>query len=98
MDCRAILLLGAKLAWRCCRLINSITSHCPAADSIRAHGRFGRACIIQFPLLYINDMEFGADGVIWIASDGGLTRFDPAAPEAEMWFTYTPANSPLIHQ
>ena len=49
------------------------------------------------PSPYINDMVFGAGGVIWIASDGGLTRFDPAAPtEAQMWFTYTPANSPLI--
>ena len=35
--------------------------------------------------------------MIWIASDGGLTRFDPAEPtEDQMWFTYTPANSPLI--
>ena len=49
------------------------------------------------PSPYINDIEFGAGGVIWIASDGGLTRFDPAAPtEEQMWFTYTPANSPLI--
>ncbi len=49
------------------------------------------------PSVYINDMVFGADGVIWIASDGGLTRFDPAArTEAQMWVTYTPANSPLI--
>ncbi|HZS17831.1 MAG TPA: hypothetical protein VFA51_07855 [Candidatus Udaeobacter sp.] len=49
------------------------------------------------PSVYINDMVFGADGVIWIASDGGLTRFNPAArSEAQMWVTYTPANSPLI--
>ena len=49
------------------------------------------------PSPYINDMVFGAGGVIWIASDGGLTRFDPAAPtEEQRWFTYTPANSPLI--
>ncbi len=49
------------------------------------------------PSPYIYDMEFGADGVIWIASEGGLTRFDPAAPtEEQRWFTYTPANSPLI--
>ena len=49
------------------------------------------------PSPYINDMAFGAGGVIWIASDGGLTRFDPAAPtEAQRWFTYTAANSPLI--
>jgi ligand-binding sensor domain-containing protein len=49
------------------------------------------------PSPYINDIEFGAAGVIWIASDGGLTRFDPTAPtEEQMWFTYTAANSPLI--
>lgn len=49
------------------------------------------------PSPYINDFLFGAGGVIWIASDGGLTRFDRTAPtEAERWFTYTPANSPLI--
>jgi ligand-binding sensor domain-containing protein len=49
------------------------------------------------PSVYINDMVFGADGVIWIASDGGLTRFNPTArTQAEMWFTYTPANSPLL--
>jgi len=49
------------------------------------------------PSVYINDIEFGANSVIWIASDGGLTRFDPAAStEEQMWFTYTAANSPLI--
>ena len=49
------------------------------------------------PSVFINDIAFGAGGVIWIASDGGLTRFDPAAPtEEQMWSTYTPANSPLI--
>jgi ligand-binding sensor domain-containing protein len=49
------------------------------------------------PSPYINDMVFGADGFIWIASDGGLTRFNPAGrTTAEMWLTYTPANSPLI--
>ena len=39
---------GAKLVWPCYRPINSITSHCPAVGSIRARGRFGRACIIRF--------------------------------------------------
>jgi len=49
------------------------------------------------PSVYINDMVFGADGLIWIASDGGLTRFNPAArTPAEMWLTYNTTNSPLI--
>ena len=48
------------------------------------------------PSPYIYDMVFGAGGVIWIASDGGLTRFDPAAPAPQRWFTYNAANSPLI--
>jgi ligand-binding sensor domain-containing protein len=49
------------------------------------------------PSVFINDIQFAANGVIWIASDGGLTRFDRSAPtEEQMWFTYTPANSPLI--
>src|ERR1051325_6995127 len=36
------------------------------------------------PSVYINDMVFGADGAIWIARDGGLTRFDPAARSEEI--------------
>lgn len=49
------------------------------------------------PSPYLSDIEFAADGVIWLASDGGLTRFDRNAPTPEqMWVTYTPANSPLI--
>jgi ligand-binding sensor domain-containing protein len=48
------------------------------------------------PSVYIYDMAFGAGGMIWIASDAGLTRFDPAAPAPQRWFTYTAANSPLI--
>ena len=49
------------------------------------------------PSPYLYDMEFAADGTIWLASEGGLTRFRPNAtsPE-EMWFTYTPANSPMV--
>jgi len=49
------------------------------------------------PSVFLNDIEFAADGIVWIASDGGLTRFDPGAatPEA-MWHTYNAANSPLI--
>jgi ligand-binding sensor domain-containing protein len=49
------------------------------------------------PSPFINDIEFGANGILWIASEGGLTRFDPnAATPGGMWFTYNEANSPLI--
>jgi len=49
------------------------------------------------PSVYMNDIEFAPDGTIWLASDGGLTRFDRnAADPQEMWYTYTPGNSPLI--
>jgi len=49
------------------------------------------------PSVYTSDIEFAADGTIWLASDGGLTRFDRnAANPEEMWYTYTPGNSPLI--
>ena len=49
------------------------------------------------PSPYLYDMEFSADGTMWLASEGGLTRFRPNAPNpADRWFTYTPANSPLI--
>ena len=38
-----------------------------------------------------------SDGTVWIATEGGLTRFRPnAQPPEEMWVTYTPANSPLV--
>jgi ligand-binding sensor domain-containing protein len=49
------------------------------------------------PSPYLMDMEFTADGIIWLASDAGLTRFNPAAlkPKAR-WRTYNAANSPLI--
>ncbi len=49
------------------------------------------------PSPYLNDMKFSSDGTLWLASDGGLTRFRPnAIPPEQMWFTYTPANSPLL--
>ena len=49
------------------------------------------------PSPYLMDIEFTADGVIWLASDAGLTRFDPAATNASaMWHTYNAANSPLL--
>ena len=49
------------------------------------------------PSPYLADIEFAPGGVIWLASDGGLTRFDPAAPTRQgLWRTYNAANSPLI--
>jgi len=49
------------------------------------------------PSLYIYDIEFGADGIIWLSSEGGLTRFDPnATTPSAMWHTYDTTNSPLI--
>ena len=49
------------------------------------------------PSQYTHDMQFGADGTIWIASDAGLTRFRPnAQTPGEMWHTFTAANSPLL--
>ena len=49
------------------------------------------------PSVYLSDMAFAPDGVMWLASDGGLTRFDRTAttPQA-MWHTYNTTNSPLI--
>ena len=48
------------------------------------------------PSPYLYDMKFAADGTIWLASEGGLTRFRPNAAPGEMWFTYTPSNSPMV--
>ena len=49
------------------------------------------------PSQFIYDMEFSSDGTMWLASEGGLTRFRPNALDpAERWFTYTAANSPLV--
>ncbi|MEW6249458.1 MAG: two-component regulator propeller domain-containing protein [Planctomycetota bacterium] len=49
------------------------------------------------PSPYLMDMEFAANDIIWLASDGGLTRFDRHATSPEqMWLTYNAANSPLI--
>jgi ligand-binding sensor domain-containing protein len=49
------------------------------------------------PSVYIYDIEFTPDGMMWIASDGGLTRFDrfAATPEA-MWHTFNVGNAPLL--
>lgn len=48
------------------------------------------------PSPYVNDLKFDADGVIWLASDGGLTRFDRFAATGEQWKTWNASNSPLI--
>lgn len=41
---------------------------------------------------YIRDIEFAADGVVWMASNGGLVRKD-----GETWTIYNSTNSPLLH-
>ena len=48
------------------------------------------------PSPYIDDIEFTPDGIMWIASNGGLTHFDRHAktPQA-MWQTWDGSNSPL---
>jgi ligand-binding sensor domain-containing protein len=49
------------------------------------------------PSPYIFDLEITAEGIVWIASEGGLTRFDRDAKTPQtMWHTYNAANSPLI--
>src|SRR2546423_2808885 len=49
------------------------------------------------PSFYIRGLAFSSDGTVWFGSEGGLTRFRPNAPNpADRWFTYTPANSPLV--
>src|ERR1041385_3715982 len=49
------------------------------------------------PSVYLRGLAFGSDGTLWFGSEAGLTRFRPNAPNpADRWFTYTPANSPLI--
>lgn len=42
---------------------------------------------------YINDIEFEPSGIAWIASDGGLVRFDEAAGT---WQSWNASNAPLI--
>jgi ligand-binding sensor domain-containing protein len=49
------------------------------------------------PSAFIDDIVFGAGGVVWLASAGGLTRFEPDAPDpGATFFTYNAANSPLL--
>jgi ligand-binding sensor domain-containing protein len=43
------------------------------------------------PSEFINDVEFGPDGVVWIATGNGLARKD-----GDQWTIYNAANSPLI--
>jgi ligand-binding sensor domain-containing protein len=48
------------------------------------------------PSQFLSDIEFTPDGVVWLASDGGLTRLDPRWTREGIWRTYDAANSPLI--
>ncbi|HET9315412.1 MAG TPA: two-component regulator propeller domain-containing protein, partial [Vicinamibacteria bacterium] len=48
------------------------------------------------PSPFLSDIEFTPEGVVWLASDGGLTRFDPRWTKKGLWRTYNAANSPLI--
>jgi ligand-binding sensor domain-containing protein len=49
------------------------------------------------PSPYINSLRITSDGVVWIGSDGGLTRFDRNASTPEqMWKTWNSSNAPLI--
>lgn len=44
------------------------------------------------PSNFVNDLAFGANGVVWIATDNGLVKKD-----GEAWTVYTTANAPLLH-
>ncbi len=44
------------------------------------------------PSEFVNDIEFGPGGVIWIATGNGLARV-----QDEQWTIYTTSNSPLLH-
>lgn len=46
---------------------------------------------------FVHGMRIAPDGVIWIASDAGLTRFDRnAVPPASVWTTYDQSNAPFV--
>jgi len=46
---------------------------------------------------FVHGMRIASDGVIWIASDAGLTRFDRnATPPASMWTTFDQSNAPFV--
>jgi hypothetical protein len=49
------------------------------------------------PSEFVHSMRIAPDGVIWIASDAGLTRFDRnATPPASVWTTYDQSNAPFV--
>jgi ligand-binding sensor domain-containing protein len=44
------------------------------------------------PSEYVNDIEFGSGGVIWIATGNGLLKID-----GDDWTVYNTSNAPLVH-
>ncbi len=44
------------------------------------------------PSPFVNDIEFANDGVVWIATDGGLVK-----KNGDSWTVYNTGNSPLLH-
>lgn len=44
------------------------------------------------PSQYVNDIEFGSGGVVWMATDGGLVKKD-----GDRWTIYNTSNAPLLH-
>ena len=49
------------------------------------------------PSQFVHGMRIAHDGVIWIGSDAGLTRFDPyAVPPESMWTTWDQSNAPFV--
>jgi len=49
------------------------------------------------PSQFVHSMRIAHDGVIWIGSDAGLTRFDPyAVPPESMWTTWNQSNAPFV--
>jgi ligand-binding sensor domain-containing protein len=49
------------------------------------------------PSQFVHDLRIASDGVIWIASDAGLTRFDRnAKPPANVWTTFDQSNAPFV--
>ena len=44
------------------------------------------------PSNFVNDLAFGQNGVVWIATDNGLVK-----KAGDSWTVYTTANAPLLH-